>query len=532
MRRFLDRRLVLFALGAAAGVVAALVLSGLLDDDKDGRPSVVRLGTAIPAAEQEALARRFRPVLHFDSAEPWRPLSIERFLGEGGQAADRGHRLCLRTPGPQDCQPFANLAGFLEGVRASPGALGQDLALDIAGERANGAEHRGPALGRCVARAENDCDAGDSTAIYYNVTPANGRFYVDYWWFFRYNDFPRGGAATACGSIRVTCSDHEGDWEGVTVVTGPRPPYKLEYVAFAAHEAVFRYADDEVTLDGERPAVYVARGSHASYPIPCATNTCTQTLRRVGPFRLPEGRSDGKAPWGRNDEDACNAGQACLLPFPLAGHNPADSWNAFAGRWGQHCAQISSVCPVADGPRSPGLQDRFSSPWCWRARERVTCDAATPGEAPQGTPGLATEADCRAWLGDLVAVLACDKRTVAAGLRPSRAGPGGSFTIKVSGEETSDAKTPGVAQVAREPLKPGERIVVTGVAPTSTELFVRAIGPKAVVEARFDRLGLEDGGRTVVRIRARDGVPRLTLRSPRGRIKPAELSVRRLPPEA
>jgi hypothetical protein len=508
-----ERRSAVFVLGAIVGAALTILVGALAGGDGEERPIVIERGGAIAAEDQARLAAQFRPLLHFDSEEPWRPVNIESFLGERFEEGSPGHRLC--PSGSGDCRSFEGLAGFLGAVQATPD-LGNGLYLDVAGERPNGADAAPPSLDGCDDPAPRDCDVGDSSAIYYNVTAANGRFYIDYWWFLRYNDFPRAGAAAECGPVRIKCSDHEGDWEGVTVVTTPRDPPRLEYVAFSAHGRGFRYANDQVQLFADHPRVYVARGSHASYPIPCQTDRCRQNIRVLGALRLPDGRFDGKAEWGRNANESCDSGRSCLLAFPPLDFNPASSWNAFAGQWGRLCAEISAACPVAPGPRSPSKQDRFTSPWCSQLGERVTCDALTPGQPTQATPGLATKADCRAWLGDVVAALACDKRSVAAGLRPRPAGNSGGFELRIGDAAQSDAATPGVAQVLGAPVREGQEVIVSGIAPQKTQLIVRAQGPGGVVEATFRRLGLRNGGKGTVTIHNRDGVPRLTLRRPDG----------------
>lgn len=484
----------------------------VLDDDEPGSdgsgPSLPSTPGAPVAAERALeLARRFRPVLRFDSAEPWRPLNVDAFFSES-------HQVCGGAAS-QRCAPVDGVKGFLVAA-LSPRLLGQNRHLDIAGKRANGEDSRSPSLDSCPDRAARDCDTGPSSAIYYNVSSANGRFYVDYWWFFRYNDFSRTPTFTSCRRGALTsCGDHEGDWEGATVVTAATPPYKLEYAALASHEGVFRYGDDELKLEGERPVIYVARGSHAAYPRACSRRRCKQILT-LGPIRRPEERFDGKASWGRNADEECERGTSCLLPFPPLDASPRSSWNAFAGRWGIRCGKIRRSCPVGQGPKSPSRQPRFGDPWCFGTSKRRTCDALTPGAPPEATPGLASEKDCQAWLGQLVAVLACDRNALASGLRPDPGALGRDFELRLNDSPASDAKTPGVAQVAGGPLRPGDTVALSGTGGPSTQLTVRAATERATVEARFDGLGLEGGGKAVVRVRQRGGLPQLTLERPDG----------------
>jgi hypothetical protein len=169
----------------------------------------------------------------------------------------------------------------------------------------------------------------------------------------------------------ATCFDHEGDWEGVTLVLSKdsAKPDRLEFVNYAAHEGVFRYRPVQIEREGLRPVVYIANGSHAAYPFACP-NDCKQVNKLFG-HALPEDNTDGKRPWGRNDEaDA-------LLPLP------AGSWEAFAGFWGSRtCDDAFGACTFGVPPRSPSQQRRFGSPWCYSGIGlRLTCDGKLPDAA-------------------------------------------------------------------------------------------------------------------------------------------------------
>lgn len=509
--------MIVFVAGALLGAAVASVLFLVLADDEPARrgtdPSLPKASPGTPVAAERALelARRFRPVLRFDSAEPWRPLNIDAFLSEPNQVCDMP-----ASATPRGCRPIKSVDDFLDAALGSR-TLGRSHYLDIAGRRGDGADARSPSLGACPDRPARDCNTGPASAIYYNVSSANGRFYIDYWWFLRYNDFSRTRAFTSCRrAVFTSCADHEGDWEGATVVTAAAPPYKLEYTALASHEGVFRYGANELKLEGERPEIYIARGSHAAYPRACSRRRCKQILA-LGPIRRPEERFDGKAPWGRNADEECERRMSCLLPFPPLDANPRSSWNAFAGRWGILCIKIRSSCPAGKGPKSPSRQARFSEPWCFGTSKRRTCDALTPGAPVEATPGLATEKDCEAWLGQLVAVLACDRNALAGGLRPDRRAGPRDFELRRNDSPASDLMTPGVAQLTGGPLRPGDVVTLSGTAAPSTRLTVRAATDQATIQGRFAGLGLERGGRVLVRVSEREGAPVLSVRGPDGR---------------
>src|SRR5690606_12007506 len=76
---------------------------------------------------------------------------------------------------------------------------------------------------------------------------------IQYWFFYPYNDW-------------VASVNHEADWEHITVVASGDGT--LRGVWYANHNGGDWYEPGEVPLTAEgRPVVYVADGSHASYPV-------------------------------------------------------------------------------------------------------------------------------------------------------------------------------------------------------------------------------------------------------------------------
>jgi hypothetical protein len=209
--------------------------------------------------------------------------------------------------------------------------------------------------------------------------PERKRLYLDYWWYLPYNPNPV-GEGLLCGpgfAVRgVSCHQHDSDWEGVTVeldTSGSEPePIAVHY---AQHGPVVRYewtylqrvwAKEgyrkewrEAESSNERPLVFVASGSHASYPDAC-DGPCFSTVAHT-----PEGGHDGDKEWSLNSDSECEF--RCLKPLPLRnrGRDPA-LWNAFQGPWGeQHCIMDGLFCDVGSAPRAPSQQDRYETPWSW-----------------------------------------------------------------------------------------------------------------------------------------------------------------------
>lgn len=302
----------------------------------------------ITSQQEEILARDFRPILRFDGSERWRPLSVDALVAES--FAGRRHRFCTNNPAPapDTCGDLTNVAQ----IRGEPSTY-----IDLFNYSVGSRGYRAPRLDACPQRTQppglRDCNAGPTSAIYYNASLRGRRTYIDYWWFLRFNDFPAG--------------THEGDWEGVTVVLGDQPRRVL-FVVFDAHGRQFRYRRSLVQFTGRRPHVFIALGSHGSYPRRCTRRSCLRT----GSSPLPEPRFNGRARWGNNRNAAC--GTTCVLPLPEMSFDPATppaenaaAWSAWSGRWG---ALETGEVTFSGPPRSPGVQERYRNPWRYKVSKR------------------------------------------------------------------------------------------------------------------------------------------------------------------
>ncbi len=457
--------------GAAAGFVIALVHA-----PEAAKPlRTVGASSEVRPKQAGALAVRFRPWLQFDSGEHWRPLDIDSLFAERDANGNPAELFCTRDLAGETvkpCRPVGSV-GELESDAARADALGESSFINIPGDGV--ADYYGHDRCRGVARCDNPPDS----AIYYHVTRANDRFYVDYWWFFRFNDFDRHGLRATCrerAAIEAqVCDEHEGDWEGVTVATAPSDALatddqQLGYVAYAAHKGVLRYAQSELGLhDGTRPDVFVARGSHASYPKPCSPHPfgCTQptALAFKGLVNLPEGQRDGKEEWDRNgDQCQPGAGGSCLQPLPSPQVDPS-AWTIWKGQWGDGCGGICGQKPTLTSPSSPGVQDRYKTPGCSTQGTAFGCDGVV--------------VRCSDWLGPLVAAVACDPDALA---KKTPSTP--PLRVSIDGRHVATETTPGVAQVVHDPIAAGHKVAVSG-AHAGDQVLVRARRERHLVEARF-----------------------------------------------
>lgn len=386
-------RVAIAALVAVAVLALLIGIGWLTREEKPPGPLALLPGATqlgeLDSADKRELARSFRPHLFFDSREAWRPVEIGSFLSEV-YPDGRGHDVCP-TSERSSCRGIAGIDELVATLAIRD--PGQALRLNIHGRRSAGRDFASPTRTACFEARLRDCDTGPATVLYANLHPAGGRLFIDYWWFLRYNDFPAadlGRCSLLLSAFPKLCGDHEGDWEGITVVTD-LPPTEVEYAIFAQHDGRmrldpgprgnlaarrFEFADP----DQRHIKVYVAHGTHAAYPSPCRRRSgrilCTQ---KNG---LPEGFHDGERPWGRNDDGECGEEPGCVRLLPRVGveHGGeprlyAASWNAWPGLWG-FCAKGEARC--AKGPQSPGLQPRYQRPTNRLTPRLEVPDAAVP----------------------------------------------------------------------------------------------------------------------------------------------------------
>jgi lysophospholipase L1-like esterase len=328
-----------------------------------GRPApaalpatAVKLVEVSPTADEDlALAVQHRPALFFDLHEPYPFLyNVDRLIKSGEMS------ICPRGKGAPRvlCKSVDQ-----------PNQLHRDA-------------------GRLTFNPKRLARTQDSTTMYVHVvrTAKPPRTYLDYWWYFPYNP-ARSGEGAMCGAGLdlgdKTCFDHDSDWEGVTVELDSQrlqgPPLAVLY---AQHNHARRYtwpalrelwrnraaAKLAQVGDPQRPLVFPARGTHASYPFPCPAsrgdNKCH--TREVPPDRaqkITDNGFDGHTGWEGNG-NGCLPG--CVTPFPTRdlGRRPA-SWNAFAGHWGTADCVLVVICSESEPPLGPSEQrHRYAKPWC------------------------------------------------------------------------------------------------------------------------------------------------------------------------
>ncbi len=118
---------------------------------------------------------------------------------------------------------------------------------------------------RAAIDAYEESQGGRPRHCYYYRTVREGNFLnLQYWFFYAYNDWGNGYGGF---------NDHEGDWEGFHVffkLDAGRPIEPPSHVCFLGHDSRMtkEWLHPDVERVGTHPVIYVAAGSHASYPQP------------------------------------------------------------------------------------------------------------------------------------------------------------------------------------------------------------------------------------------------------------------------
>jgi hypothetical protein len=441
-------------------------------DDGDGSGGPVA-GTAA-ASRALQLVRRFHPWIYFDREEKWFPVNVESLLARGQIDARWNGVANFRYPRtPRQLMAFSDpsYAAFMS-IRPTDGRA-------------------------------------DPTSIYAHADrfSATREFqYLDYWWFYRFNE----------AGVVGNAFDHLGDWEGLFVAVNRRHPNKIGYVGMSAHKGTFHYLREAThcgshvkpCTSGQHVHAYAANGTHATYPHYCTG--CKQTVFRVLGIPLKENSFDGQVPWANNYDNP-----EAVKGFP-------GGIQFFKGSWSGRTKEGSRV-------DSPGQQERYRSPqtvltctrrWAGGANTEVPCDysrldvnpRASSSGARSGRGGAeravrsarltvaeewerrtaGADPSCASWFGVGVAAVACDplalQLALDTGALGSEEGP-----LSASGSGFTAGSAPGLVQVAGAPLRAGQAIRFDGSFTSRTALYVRGVHGGATTVNEYRDLAMAPG---------------------------------------
>jgi len=195
------------------------------------------------------LLKRFQPVLRYDSNEQFFADSAVQFMvnpttqlrRKSGADGTKGKVIASAVPGAGVPPLTLDFLG-----PKTYGDASKVLEGDVMGVR--GKDYREQYRGLRMAHPEL------TNVVYGHAIEANGRVWLQYWFWYFYNDY----------QLSFALGTHEGDWEMVQLRMDTDAGHP-DLAVYSQH----RYGEvrpwDEVETLGERPVIYVARGSHAGY---------------------------------------------------------------------------------------------------------------------------------------------------------------------------------------------------------------------------------------------------------------------------
>jgi len=200
--------------------------------------------------EDEFMAVKFAPVYVFHPEEEYRPIAVETFLDNGSTS--------LATWTNENDWLWLNQESSL--IDASSYTIGEYNSVEpgtmyylrVGNDRYYNRDDFLPLM------------SDDETPVYCRIVTSEyggtQRKVIQYWSFYAYNDF---------------FNRHQGDWELVEIVFQNDSYDYPQYVTMSVHEGAIRRSWDQLISDDPielwpgtcHPVVYVAKGSHAGYPI-------------------------------------------------------------------------------------------------------------------------------------------------------------------------------------------------------------------------------------------------------------------------
>jgi hypothetical protein len=292
---------------------------------------------AHPDAAAQRLAETYAPIAMLreqqdppcDTAEEqYQPTSVETVLGNPGVTLYRD-------------APGKGLVPVKEAPVASDIAgLNGDHYLDLTGNP----------LGETCVYAKGFAklvqDGAAPAIVYAHIAREGGHpgFALQYWFFWYFNQF----------------NDlHEGDWEGMQLSFDAGTPEEAlgkepsEIILFQ-HAGGERAAwdDPKVQMDGTRPIVYPAAGSHATF-------YDSTVYVENGQHGSGVGCDNTSEPLRKLDLEPV------LLP-DQASRQGRFKWLSYAGRWGQREEGFNN------GPTGPATKTVWRKPFSWMAEQRTT----------------------------------------------------------------------------------------------------------------------------------------------------------------
>jgi hypothetical protein len=176
------------------------------------------------AADEQALADQYAPILYFVSGEPCYPVDVSFHIDNSllYQFVDGKPEVIPQPP------KSVNLSG-----------LGSEFSLD---------DQLGTIHDDGIIDAYQKQRSTLGYTVYAHVATSGESTVIQYWFFYAFN--------------KGTLNTHEGDWEMVQVVITGGSPVEVMY---SQHYSGQKATWDQVDHEGTHMKVYVAKGTHANY---------------------------------------------------------------------------------------------------------------------------------------------------------------------------------------------------------------------------------------------------------------------------
>jgi len=303
----------------------------------------------------------------------------------------------------------------------------------------------------------------------------------------------------------------------------------FDFANFGQHGDNFTYLRENLTCDADISCGstakhvhgFVAGGTHATYGEPCSGITpCTHSNSLV-----PETEHGGEVSWANNGD----ASALRRLPAPYEGtwKKGPHAWVDWPGWWGLDAEM------TADRVGSPASQDFYDFPWVAACVDSLECGGqfSMAAQAQPESRTSSASADCGQWFGSGIAAMSCDSTMLSETLDAAdvgeRSGSVDLVLVRHGGSKIEAATTRGLAQLAAEPMRPGDRLLIRGRAEHRGTLLLRALTENALTVASFSERQLSGKSQLVVERRGGHAIPML-YQAGRSSVAPRSVTVHRL----
>ena len=325
--------------GRLAVLALAVIIAGMLVSARDATAD--GCATAGPACRttwptydpaqtsaEQALAEKYRPVVFTkqqaepcDSAgEAYYPVAVETVLGNPATSLFDDGSLVKTAPTAADL--YRKDAGYY---------------LDYPGD---------PEKPGCGYEEDFKAITPQPDPVVYARFAHEARspqLVLQYWFYFYFNDWN---------------NSHEGDWEFIQLVF--RENTAEEALASAPSKVIYSqhgggetadWTSGKLLKDGDRPEVFVAKGSHANQYQP-------ENHLGKGEHGTGFGCDDARGPSVRFDPEAR------VIPSEVSGPDDPYAWITYLGQWGQRAKG------EFDGPTGPNDKKPWTQPISWMNEQR------------------------------------------------------------------------------------------------------------------------------------------------------------------